>query len=281
MKLERHLTIVGLLGTVLLTLPAAAQFTCRFADGNAILTSYDGPGGPVVTPTSVQGRPVTRIDSEAFYFCTNVTEVTISEGVTSIGHFAFVHCRRLCRINLPSTVQSIGDYAFLDCGLTNIEIPAALTNIGHKALTAPGLLEIAVDPLNPVYRSGEGCLYLKRTNWLVQFPLGCGGAWTIPEGVAGIGDCAFWMGVHLTSVNVPASVTRIGKHAFQNCTNLTGVYFCGPKPVLSPARLGPFDGNNRLTVYYPAGVANWGPDFGGWPTALWTPVHGSPTTPAN
>ena len=61
----------------------------------------------------------------SFRSCTNLTDVTISEGVTEIGggaspgDGAFEGCSSLTSIVIPSTVSSIGGYAFSDC--TNLE----------------------------------------------------------------------------------------------------------------------------------------------------------------
>ena len=74
---------------------------------------------------------------DAFYYCTNLTNATIANGVTSIGRMrlrllqpdqrhdsrqrhqhrddAFDDCTSLTSVTIPGSVTSIGDYAF--CGL--------------------------------------------------------------------------------------------------------------------------------------------------------------------
>jgi len=69
-----------------------------------------------------------------FQECTNLTNVTIPNGVTSIGAYAFSSCKSLTSVTIPSSVTSIGDRAFIDCtGLTSVTIPSGVTSIGEAA----------------------------------------------------------------------------------------------------------------------------------------------------
>jgi hypothetical protein len=77
---------------------------------------------------------VTSIGPEAFFGCSNLTDVTILTSVTSIGDNAFTYCFGLTSISLPNSVTSIGDYAFADCyRLTSVTIPNSVTTIGEGA----------------------------------------------------------------------------------------------------------------------------------------------------
>ena len=55
---------------------------------------------------------------------------------------------------------------------------------------------------------------------------------TVPEGVASIGEDAFYCCTELTSVTIPAGVTSIGEEAFAHCTGLTSVTI--PSGVTNP-----------------------------------------------
>ena len=61
--------------------------------GNATITKYNGEGGAVTIPSTLGGKPVTAIGGGAFYGCSELTSVTIPEGVTEIGNLAFNGCR--------------------------------------------------------------------------------------------------------------------------------------------------------------------------------------------
>lgn len=49
----------------------------------------------------------------------------------------------------------------------------------------------------------------------------------ISDGVAGIGNLAFYNCTSLTNIEIPATVTGIGDSAFLRCTGLTDVYYDG------------------------------------------------------
>ena len=53
------------------------------------IKEYLGTGGAVTIPATVNGKPVTKISYEAFYQRTDVTSVTLPEGLQYIGNMAF------------------------------------------------------------------------------------------------------------------------------------------------------------------------------------------------
>lgn len=69
------------------------------------------------------------------FFCyTELTEISISDEVTSIGEYAFRDCTGLTEITIPNSVTNIGGYAFKNCSsLTEITIPDSVTSIGNSA----------------------------------------------------------------------------------------------------------------------------------------------------
>lgn len=66
-----------------------------------------------ITKTSyVIPDSVTNIAEGAFYWCSNLKNVTIPNTVQNVGGFAFFGCKNLVNITIPNSVTSIGDKAF-------------------------------------------------------------------------------------------------------------------------------------------------------------------------
>ena len=76
----------------------------------------------------------TSIRDNAFFGCTELTSVTISESVTSIGESAFFECSSLTEITIPESVTSIGGYAFCGCkSLKSVTIQGSIKTISNGA----------------------------------------------------------------------------------------------------------------------------------------------------
>ena len=225
----------------------------RFAiNGNtAKVSRYTGTDSKVIIPSSItyNGKTykVTAIGEMAFFYCENLTSITIPDSVTSIGDSAFTNCKNLTSINIPNGVISIGDVAFNMCeslvsitisnsvatigvaafagceNLTSINIPNSVTSIGEQAFSGcKNITSIDVDKNNTHYKSIDGNLYSRDGTILIQYAIGkTDTAFTIPESVTSIGKMAFINCKKLTSITIPNSVTSIGERAFVRCDKLT------------------------------------------------------------
>lgn len=169
-----------------------------------------------------------RIESQAFFSCKVLEEITLPAGVENISTDAFVHCDALEAIHIveggetyksekgvvytangdklwiypkgkkdssyviPDGVTEIGSVAFgLNAALTHVTIPASVTKIGTQAFWNCDCLE------NVVF-SGDSRLT------------------TIEES-------AFAYCGALKTLTIPASVTAIGENVFNGCDALTAV----------------------------------------------------------
>ena len=110
-------------------------WTYSVSNGKAII----GGGGPSSTavptstsgllsiPSSIKGYSVASVADYAFYNCTNLTSVTIPNGVTNIGYKAFYSCRSLANVTLPNTLTRIMGNAFTCCdSLFQVTIPNSM-----------------------------------------------------------------------------------------------------------------------------------------------------------
>lgn len=85
---------------------------------------------------------VTKIDSCAFYACTELKNIEIPHSVVDIGVSAFSVCKGLETLVVPNSVVSIGDYAFKNCiSLTSATIGDNVKDIGNYAFSSCGELE--------------------------------------------------------------------------------------------------------------------------------------------
>lgn len=164
------------------------------------------------------------IGDYAFYFCTGVRSVKISEDVTYIGRAAFYNCAYLESVTIPKNVTYIGNSAFL----------------------CRRLKSISVDIDNTEYSSDErGALFDKNKTELIRYPVAnTATEYQIPEGVKIIADYAFESCTSLTSVTIPDSVTKIGIYVFDECTGITDITI--PQSVTDIA-VSAFDNCSKLT----------------------------------
>ena len=188
--------------------------------------------GHLIIPATIKGKPVTSI-ATSFYRCSNLTSITIPEGVTSIGNSAFHFCTSLKNITIPDTVTSIGTAAFLRCtSLTSITIGSSVSSIGTDAF--------------------RDCTNLTSI--------------TIPDSVTSIGFGAINSCTSLTSITIGDSVASIGKFAFLACSSLTAVTFLGDAPEITNDAFK----ESSPTIYREADAKGWGDTFAGRPVKLIT-----------
>src|ERR1035441_7867405 len=107
LKTQIHNLFCALIGTGLLAMPVVVQAQLSYADngnGTATITGYNG-GGAVVIPGMTNGLTVTSIAYGAFQSST-LTSVTIPGSVTSIGDNAFYFCTSLTSVTISNGVTS-------------------------------------------------------------------------------------------------------------------------------------------------------------------------------
>jgi serine/threonine protein kinase len=159
----------------------------------------------------VISNSVVSIGDNAFKGCNSLSNVVIPNSVTTIEAGAFWDCSSLTSIVIPNSVVSIEDYTFMDCcSLLNIVIPDSVTGIEICAFSGCSSLSSVVIPNSVVSIGGSafsGCSSLTSI--------------VIPNSVVSIGDSAFEDCRFLLIIDIPDSVTSIGNSAFSGCNNLS------------------------------------------------------------
>lgn len=269
-------------------IPATVQQIDGFAfKDNTNLQSFVIPDG------------VTSIGEETFQRCTNLASLHIPEGVTSIGYSAFADCYALTSLTLPESLISVGATAFWNVGFVGtLRIPKNVNSIGYNAFYCNYDLEaFVVDPDNTLLMSQDGVLFTHDQTELIQYPRGkTDTTYVIPDSVQTIGrlgmaqngyihnvilpdtlqvigEYAFWASA-ITSITIPASVTKLDSRAFDYCDSLTDIYFCGDVPTTCGEYIAR---SANLTIHYIEGRSGWttptwtSPDGTVYNTAIWNP----------
>lgn len=202
---------------------------------------------------------IVNIGDYAFRELTNLSKITIPDGVTTIGanslrstalvtvtfpesvttlrRSIFSSCSKLTAVNIPYGISRIETYTFSDCiNLTRIDIPDSVTSIGAYAFyKCTSLTSITIPAgVTRIENSAiRGCSSLATINilgaitYIGEYALADSiiTSFVIPDTVTEIVNGAFYACTKLTSVTIGSGVKSIGATAFTNCSNLTSAYF--------------------------------------------------------
>jgi hypothetical protein len=76
------------------------------------------------------------IPTRAFSSCTNLSSITIPEGVTTIGYEAFAYTYKLLSLEIPLSITNIGNGAFSYCeNIKELIVPSSVWSIGSNAFS--------------------------------------------------------------------------------------------------------------------------------------------------
>jgi len=162
---------------------------------------------------------VTGIGAYAFMGCSNLSSLTISEGVTTIGDLAFATGSQLGDVSIPSTVTSIGTSVFQDATINNLTVPASLA-LTATTFSACDINRASVTGSGGVTYISDGVLYsddilIRMVSDATEF--------TVPTSVSTIACKAFSNRKWLKKIEITPQVTVVNQAAFSGCTSLADV----------------------------------------------------------
>ena len=193
-------------------------YTYEINEGGVTITHCDPDGisGDVTIPKKLGGIKVVAIGEKAFYYCNNITSVTIEDNIRSIGKAAFSNCGAISEVILPDNLEEIADSAFEMCyNLTMVSLSKTnIKTIGTNAFAYCEFIEII----------------------------------TLPDTLETVGEGAFNWCSNLRTVIIGNNTKNIGKGAFANCYNLSDVYYSGTKEACDKIAIA--EGNDKLTEAY-------------------------------
>lgn len=220
---------------VALTVSAATSgdYTYTISNGEATITGCNTYVTNANIPSTLEGCPVTKIDSRAFADMKNLQSVSIPDTVTEIVGYAFVNCSSLEEIILPERISSIGVGVFKGCtGLKSISIPKHINVIcGNAFQNCTGLQLINYDAIscrrqNPTDAIFSGCTSVTQIN------IGEDVLTPIPFSECSNVNTVYYNAINGEGVNIPTSVENIviGDNveqipygAFANCKKLKSI----------------------------------------------------------
>ena len=238
-------------------------------DKTELLKCLNNKSGDYQVPSTVK-----KIWSYAFQKCNSLTSVTIPNSVTTVENGTFSSCESLASVTLPTSLTYIPGWMFSGCfQLDNVVVLGQITSVGEGAFNRCNNLTkvlyngseaewnaVQIDSDNNELTAAAkhfNGLYIENNQLIAYY--GTGGNVVIPEGITAIPDRAFYrtpnMVTGLTGIQLPETLTSIGKLAFAECNKLSKISI--PTGVTSIAN-GAFKGCTKLKdVYYKDSKAKW------------------------
>ena len=201
--------------------------------------SYSSDYTNYYLPTALRAVTITdasTLQYGAFYGCNLLTNIIISNSLTSIGENAFRGCNSLTSITLPfvgasrtaTTYSSVLGYIF---GYTTSSSSTPPSGTTYQYLTSSVVNSVTTYTYYHYYiPSALKVVIITSGNSLgIHAFYNCSGltSITIPDSVTSIGSSAFWYCTNLMSITIPSKVANIDINAFYGWSSNQTIYIQG------------------------------------------------------
>ena len=259
------------------------KYTYAVTNGEVKITMFDeNASGSIKIPEKISSYPVTAIGNYAFYYCDNVTEITIPASVKNIGECAFSYCRKLTAINVDSANPnfSSADGILFDKNkktliqypigndVSEYKVPDSVTAIGNDAFCVASSLTSVIIGSNVSIigeRSFYGCINLRNVSMSDSVTVIGDSAFskcislkniTLGSSIKTIGVRAFYECESLSDITIPKSVSEIGSWAFSRCKKLTSLGVDGNNQYYTSIDGVLYNKDKTTLICHPAGKTN-------------------------
>ena len=211
-----------------------------------------------------------NVRSIALYKSSNLTSVSLNEGLTTLSANAFRNCTSLTTLTLPTTVTSFGNDAFRDSGIKNLYVNATnVTSWGNNytfynnvieylysnsELTSPSIgsmTKLSTLELGSSVRRVGGFQASLLTNVV------------IPEGVTDIINSCFRNCSLLESVSLPSTTSLINGNIFEGNANLISLTILATTPPTGLSQY-TFQNTPNAIIYVPSESVDTYKAASGW-----------------
>lgn len=240
-------------------------FTYEIVDDEVTITDCDESiSGDVVIPDTIEGYPVVQLGEFCFSDCTEITSVTLPEGLETIDYDVFVNCSKLTDIKFCSTLTYIGPGAFENCtSLEKVVVPDNVTlgynvfknctslteaEIGTNNSGASSAFQDCINLETVKINSAEidgtfnGCISLKN----VEFG----------DNVKMINSSSFGYCVSLEEIYITENISEIELESFNACISLKKIDVDENNPVYASENGLLLNKDKTKLMLVPIGIRN-------------------------
>ena len=180
------------------------------------ILSGDKNAETIEIPEEIDGIKVEIIGSEAFADNTNVKSVVIPKNIVKIENNAFYGCTSLSDVTFNEGLKELGRSVFSNTAIETITIPSSLEVVEDNQFSEGIFENTKLTTIN----------FAEGTKSVVGYLfIGCNSITniTFPKTIESIGDYAFYKCNGFEKIDIPSNIATIGERAFSCCQNLKTV----------------------------------------------------------